>query len=467
MIDKIIFTISHPFVLRNFLFSGLASEIENNLGFQVHFVSPYINYSYTDQKKRSFINHYIDSYNGSFGVPNIKGVTSIENNIRNLHMKGFSIEYSNGSLMTMNFNDKRDLTWYLAKTLISLTPRHSKRRSFLRELYSLYRPKRKKIAAIFDEIKPKMVVVGSPGHYWLDLFIMDEANRRKIPSICIISSWDNIYSRGPFHRRPNFLMVWSEEMKRQALEVQQFPKDRIYIVGALQMRFHGEAVTEHEKVAMRKKIGLNQNEKYIAYVCGAQTMRYDVEDIQAMAASLSIGSFSDLRLVVRPHPQGNRDLYNRLRKNNILLDPSPDITDAKPRPDSFNLKNIRHMVSFLTDAEFVVSSWGTTALLEACVFDTPAIQLRWMDSVRHHYPEEVDKVRKFQRYIHMKAFDETCARLYCDSPQELNDIMKFMKQENEVFAAKRALAVNRLICLPLNKVLDRIITGMKSIQNLT
>ena len=464
MISKTCFlTISNPFVLRNFLFSGLAAEIENRLGLKVHFISPYRSSTYFDQDQRNFINHYVDSYHGNFGIPQIKEITLIDRMLFYLHSKGFALEYSHGSLETMEFNDKKDFTWYIAKILVSLAPRQSARRTFLRNLYSLYRPYRQNITAIFDRANPEMVVVGSPGHQWLDLFVMDEAKRRKIPVTCIISSWDNIFSRGPFHRRPNYLMVWSEEMKKQAIEVQQFPEEKIFIVGALQMRFYGQAVTNLEKMAMRQKIGLTPDDKYIAYVCGARTMRYDIEDIQALADCLHRCQFSDLKLVVRPHPQGNRDLYYLLKNANILLDQSPDITEANSRPDSFNLENIRHMASFLADAEFVISSWGTTALLEACIFDRPAIQLRWMDSVPHQFPEEVEKVTKFQQYIHMQAFDETGARLYCDSPRELPDIMKIMKQQSDWFAAKRALAVARLICLPLDKVVHRIVTGMEHI----
>ena len=95
-----------------------------------------------------------------------------------------------------------------------------------------------------------MALVASPGHYWLDHFVLDEASRRGIPSASCLS-WDNLYSRGPMCRRPDRLMVWSDEMRSQAMEVHQFPADRVAVVGPLQFRFYGDPVTPTETAAMR------------------------------------------------------------------------------------------------------------------------------------------------------------------------------------------------------------------------
>ena len=106
-----------------------------------------------------------------------------------------------------------------------------------------------------------------------------------------------------------------------------------------------------------------------------------------------------------------------------------------------------------SDARFVVSSWGTTALLEACIFDTPSLQLRWMDALpRGRAGRRPRLVRDFQRYIHMRAFDATGARPYCDHPSQLNTVLDDLEQRAEHYARCRAEAVARLVCLPLGGV---------------
>jgi hypothetical protein len=186
-----------------------------------------------------------------------------------------------------------------------------------------------------------------------------------------------------------------------------------------------------------------------------------VEDVRAMIDELRRGPYRGLRVVVRPHPQGAREAYEALLESGVLLDRSPDLTDARTGPEVLDVTAIRHMASLLRDARFVVSSWGTTALLEACIFDTPSVQLRWMDALPRSTPDEARMVRDFQRYIHMRAFDATGARSYCDAPSELNAVLADLELRADEFARRRREAVARLACLPLGDVVQRVAEGLR------
>jgi hypothetical protein len=256
-------------------------------------------------------------------------------------------------------------------------------------------------------------------------------------------------------RRPDRLLVWSEEMRRQAVDVHQFPADRIGVVGPLQFRFYAEPPTGDEIAAMRRRVGLGPAEPFLAYVCGARTARYDVEDVTAMLDRLAAGPYRELRVVLRPHPQGAREAYEVLGRRGVLFDPSPDLTDEDTHPEALDTGEIRHMASLLSEARFVVSSWGTTALLEACIFDTAAVQLRWMDVLPRSAPHETRLVRDFQRYIHMRAFDATGARPYCDHPDQLNGTLAELEARRAEYSRRRSDAVARLTRLPLGGVVDR------------
>jgi hypothetical protein len=393
----------------------------------------------------------------------VEGVTLLDRALMSVHLTGFSLEYRDASLLTIELSRRPAPQWLLARVLTLLAPRDSARRRWLRDMYARYRPSRAKVRAAFEAVRPSLVLVASPGHYWLDYFVLDEARRRGIPSVCVVLSWDNLYSRGPMCRRPDWLLVWSEEMRRQAVEVHQYPRERIGVVGPLQFRHYEEPVSAEEVASMRRKVGLGANEPYLAYVCGARTAQYDVEDVGEVLAQLRNGPYRDLRVVVRPHPQGSRGAYETLVANGVLLDRSPDLTDSSTRPTAIDVGAIRHMASFLKAARFVVSSWGTTALLEACIFDTPSVQLRWMDAVHHRIPEEVQLVRHFQRYIHMRAFDSTGARAYCDHPSRLNQVLTELEMNRNEYSRRRAAAVARLTCLPLGGVVDRISDAIRPI----
>ncbi len=449
-----------PLTLRNFLPTGLAAELERRYGVRVHFVSPYPQREFTDGGS-AYPNLPVSPAPAIAGVPGIAGVTALDRALKSVHLTGFALEYPDGSLQNLELSRRRAPQRVIARLLTTLAPRRSAARAWLRRMYGRYRPSRAEISAAFDRVRPSLVLAASPGHYWLDHFLLDEARRRGIPSVCIILSWDNLYSRGPMCRRPDYLMVWSEEMGRQAAEVHQFPAERTRVVGALQFTFYEEPVSRPEVAAMRSRVGLGADEPFLAYVCGARTAGYDVEDIEAMLDELARGPYRDLRVVVRPHPQGAREAYEALLRHGVLLDRSPDLTDAGTRPEALDVNAIRHMACLLSEARFVVSSWGTTVLLEACIFDTPSVQLRWMDAVPHSAPAEVAKVRDFQRYIHMRAFDATGARPYCDHPAELNAVLAELEARRADYAPRRAAAVARLACLPLGGVVHRVCESLR------
>jgi hypothetical protein len=180
-----------------------------------------------------------------------------------------------------------------------------------------------------------------------------------------------------------------------------------------------------------------------------------------MLSELRSGPYRDLRVVVRPHPQGSRDEYQALLEDGVLLDRSPDLTNGRTGPEALDFGAIRHMASLLGDARFVVSSWGTTALLEACIFDTASVQLRWMDALPRSTPEEARLVRDFQRYIHMRTFDAIGARPYCDHPSELNAVLAELESRERVYSERRREAVRRLTCLPLGQVVDRMVDALE------
>jgi len=445
-----------PLTLRNFVSTGLAGELTRRHHAAVHFVTPYAQNQFMDAEGFSYPNLAVASEPGSNGVPTVTGVSLLDRALKSVHLTGFALEYPDGSLQNLELSRRRSPQRVVAQALTALFPRRSWSRRLLRQLYGLYRPRRMELRAAFDRVRPSLVLVASPGHYWLDHFVIDEAQRRGIPTVCITLSWDNLYSRGPMSRRPDYLMVWSEEMRRQAVEVHQFPADRISVVGALQFRLYEDPPAAAEIASMRARIGLGPAEPFLAYVCGARTAQYDVEDVLALGEQLQRGPYRGLRLVVRPHPQASREAYQPLTERGVLLDRSPDLTSARTRPEALDTNAIRQMASLLSSARFVVSSWGTTALLEACIFDTPSLQLRWMDAVHHSMPREVQLVRDFQRYIHMRAFDETGARPYCDHPDEFNATLAELEARHDEYSRRRALAVARLTCLPLGGVLDRV-----------
>ena len=251
-------------------------------------------------------------------------------------------------------------------------------------------------------------------------------------------------------------------MRRQAMDVHQFPDERIEVVGPPQFHFYAKPVSPEEIARMRCRVGLGPDEPFLAYVCGARTARYDVEDVEALWRELRGAPIATSGSWCVPIPRGRA---RRTRPSRARRAPRP-LAGSDGRaggPEALDVGAIRHMASLLSSARFVASSWGTTALLEACIFDTPSLQLRWMDALPRAAPEETAMVHDFQRYIHMRAFDATGARPYCDHPSQLNTVLDDLEQRAEHYARCRAEAVARLVCLPLGGVVPRVLDAVRPI----
>jgi hypothetical protein len=50
--------------------------------------------------------------------------------------------------------------------------------------------------------------------------------------------------------------------------------------------------------------------------------------------------------------------------------------------------------------------------------------------------------------IHMRAFDATGARPYCDHPSALNAVLEDLEERREEFSRRRTAAVELLTCTP-------------------
>ncbi len=457
---KILISCPLSFDVRNFVGTGLVAEMKQQLNADLTVVSSFSNAEVELTDGSIIPNIHVPSDTQRFGVRLPKEVKRFDEILRSIHSRGFSQEYPDGSIGMMILNDRSSKLWWVGKILCLLAPRSGFRREILRRINHAITPKRRYFSKIFDAVCPELLVVSSPGHSWLDFLLMREAARRHVPCLCIVMSWDNLYSRGPMYRRPDILGVWSAEMKRQAIEVHQFPNERIHVVGAMQFLYYDQPVSNTESATMRVSLGLDPLEPYIAYVAGSRTTSYDCEDIMAMHKALQGTEFANLQIVVRPHPQANPCEYDSLKYLGVLFDTPPDATSSEnPQKKGMNRAAARHMAALLSNAEFVVSSWGTTALLEACIFDRPAVQFRWMDAIEHSNQDEIKLVRQFQRYIHMRVFDSFGARVYSDSPLDLPDVFRALRDNAVEYGAKRKALVEHLVALPLHECKKRIISA--------
>lgn len=433
---KIAVVFSYPLCIRNFIHSGLFHELTTK-GYSIHILSPYAVESFTDEWGHVYPNTHVPTVGwDEWGTPLIEGTGLLFRLLVSFRIRGYSIEYPNGSLQTMELAKPNSLVWFFSWMMVMIFPRKSKARRWLRSIYDGICPTNQVIASFFEREKPDLLITATMGHLPMDFFSLTYARKHKTKMMCILLSWDNLYSRGPVYKHPDLLLVWSQVMKRQALAVHQFSENQVKVAGPLQFVNYAEPLSDSERKAVRDKFSLSANDRYILFVCGARTPQYDMEDIEELVRIRDHSEYKDHKIIVRPHPQVDGSKYDPV-KGKVLVDYSPSLIKVDNPGGLFKKSEVRHMAALLSEAEYVVSSWGTTALLEACIFDRKVVQLNWFASVPHQDAWQINAVKNFQKYYHMLEFDEYQGRLVSNAPNDLVSKFNELNTRETFFAGNR------------------------------
>jgi hypothetical protein len=455
----ILFVAPNSWVVRNWLATGLADLCAEELDPQIAFASSFEDPSFSSPAGRVFPNHFVPSHRiGKIEAP--AGYSRFLYLMYYLRLRRFALDVEHGSIQMMILSRRRDAIHYCMKIFGMLAPLKSRRRGFIRSLVDKINPRNAAVGAVLDESRPRCVVVGSPGFQFLDQAFIIEAHRRSIPVHCIVSSWDNMTSRGAMVRRPETLMVWNEFMKMQAEEIHDYPAVNTFVVGSLQFTKYDEPVSDEEIRSLYERLGLPAGSDYLLFLTGQHVPEYEAADVARLLAALTGTRFGRLPLVVRVHPQADLRPFDALDDPRLVLDRPPRFSAGGGGGRQFDSSEIRAMAALLSRGTIVFSSWGTTALLEAAIFDRPIVQLRWMDAFPRDRTQAA-RVHDFQRYTHLVPFDATGCRIFNDHPERLAEDLHRLEAEQERLREARAEAVRRLAGPPFAQVPSRIVERLK------
>jgi hypothetical protein len=453
---RILFVAPNSFVLRNWIASGLADRCADTLGLEPVFVSHFSDASFTSPDGKVFSNRQIP-------LVRIRGKELPQGYPYALYLQYYvrlrmvAQEMPNGGGQLLGFSRKRD-AWHYALTLVRrLFPSGSGVRRRLREFFESQHIDIAVHRDFIKEIAPACLVIGTPAIMFLDQLMLLAARHQAIPVHCVVNSWDNLVSRGPMMRRPDSLSVWNECMRDHALRVHGLDPSRIHVVGALQFSQYARTVTEEERRAVRHRLGLADETPYLLYLGSAEIPKYEEEDVRVLLEQLDRSELAGMPLVVRAHPQADATAFAGIRHPRLHIDRAPRLHSKGGNGLSFDDEQIRAMAALLSDADLVFSSAGTTALLEAAIFDRPVVQLRWLDAIPRARSEELERVRDYQCYLHIQDLDATGCRVFSERPDALVDDVRNMLARASEFREKRRLAVEHLVTTPLDEAPDRVI----------
>jgi CDP-Glycerol:Poly(glycerophosphate) glycerophosphotransferase len=269
-----------------------------------------------------------------------------------------------------------------------------------------------------------LILLGSPGFMEQDALLLHAGVRRGIPVAAAIMSWDNLSSKGLINPHPDRLLVWSDYMKGEAVELQGFSAERVVETGAPLYDIFANAGRFGTRRENLEGLGLDPERRLIFYGTNhAAFFPDEIEVVKRVAQWVEEDSLGQsCQLVIRLHPQAitgpyklQTDPYLSLASKRVKVEFPPVRNSSLPweLPKS----DIEHLVRLLRDADVVINT-ASTISIDAAVLDRPVVCIAYDPAGDLPYEKSV---RRYYDFTHMANVVRAGAAQLATSPEGLRE----------------------------------------------
>ena len=259
---------------------------------------------------------------------------------------------------------------------------------------------------LFDEYHPSLVVAANPGLVLSEVPLLRTARRRGVFSMAIDPSWDNFTNKLIPVRQVDRLVVWNEFMKEQAVALHGYAPGAIRVAGAPQFDPHFRPEARASRDEFFRRIGADPSRKLIALTTTPRLL-YAHHDhvLRALAGAIEAGTLAGAQVLVRLHPRDELDAYREFAD-------TPHVIIEKPFRETVKVadglaidvmpENQRHLGDTLCHADVVVNV-ASTISIEACIFDTPVVNIGFDGPGESPYVKSSRRYYSFTHYVNVTS----------------------------------------------------------------
>ncbi len=236
---------------------------------------------------------------------------------------------------------------------------------------------------IFETFRPDLVVASTPG-WRLDRYLLREAKlRHGVPTASVIIGWDNTSSYSLPGAPVDYLNVWSEIQKQEAVLGSDWDPARVHIGGipTYDGYFRRHWVLPREEYFRRH--GLDPNRKLIAYASTFVTFSPNYQNIEALARLVAEDRLAyPAQLLIRLHPNHFMDVPHFAEERERVFElvrKYPHVHVVKPVPLGGSLgyysgEDMDEKSSMMAHAD-VFTTVYSTMVVETAIHDSPIVSV--------------------------------------------------------------------------------------------
>jgi len=258
--------------------------------------------------------------------------------------------------------------------------------------------------ALFDQHQPALVVCANPGRVFSEVPLMRTARRRGVPCMVIDASWDNFTNKLLPVRQADRLVVWNDLMKEQAVRLHGYRPQAVSVVGAPQFDPHFRAEARCSRAEFFHRIGADPSRKLIVLTTTPRSLyRHHDYVLRELSAAIAGGPLAGAQVLVRLHPRDEVEAYRE-------FDGVPHVIIEKPFRSTVTVadglaidvmpEHQRHLGDTLSHADVVVNV-ASTITIEACIFDTPVVNIGFDGPEEEPYVRSATRYYKFTHYVNI------------------------------------------------------------------
>lgn len=310
---------------------------------------------------------------------------------------------------------------------------------FVSAIYTYLRPN-PAYQPVFEKYSPDLVILSRVLDYSLDYSIMKTAAYYKVPSVCLVSSWDNLTAKGFIPLRFSSMVVWNKLMKEEAMRLFHFPKEKIFVGGIPRFDFYFTSRNSfRSKDEFFDYLNIDPSTNLITYTTGSRRLgRCKYSDktpeptiVNDIVEGINKQVIQNVTLLVRLHPQADLADYEKLLGSHdkvVLYTPGRKMGYSDR---VFDTKEDCLLAETLMYSSVIIN-FASTITIDSAVFDTPTVCVNY--DPRINVPEEYKLTRAYD-FDHYKKLIQlgniTIANSKDSLIKNINSYLKTLQKDKE------------------------------------
>jgi len=259
---------------------------------------------------------------------------------------------------------------------------------------------------LFDTHQPMLVIAANPGLVFSEVPMLRTARRRGVFSMAIDPSWDNFTNKLVPVRHVDRLVVWNDIMKEQAMTLHGYRAEMIRVAGAPQFDAHFRAQNRSTRDEFFRRIGADPARPLIALTTTPRSL-YAHHDhvLRALVPAIRGGALAGAQVLVRLHPRDEVGAYQEFMGLGDVIIEKP-FRDTVKVADGLAIdvmpEHQRHLGDTMCYADVVVNV-ASTITIEACIFDTPVVNICFDGPGETPYVKSARRYYSFTHYVNITS----------------------------------------------------------------